>query len=83
MQTRTVRRSACSIPEILRRVRLEPYEVVERVFEDVIQSPFVLPLRKVLSAAKVLRVNSAKNLLFVADVENKSRFLSPPNTGGL
>ncbi|OFW33723.1 MAG: hypothetical protein A3J28_12705 [Acidobacteria bacterium RIFCSPLOWO2_12_FULL_60_22] len=46
------------------------------------------PSLVILSEAKnlllrALRVNSAKNLLFISDIENKSRFFSPAKTAGL
>jgi hypothetical protein len=48
-------------------------EFVKTVPDHVIPSPFALPLRTALSAAKGLRVNSARNLLFA--FQRPTRFL--------
>ncbi|OFW32627.1 MAG: hypothetical protein A3J28_03715 [Acidobacteria bacterium RIFCSPLOWO2_12_FULL_60_22] len=53
-----------------------------------IKAVILSPSLVILSEAKnlllrALRVNSAKNLLFIPDGENKSRFFSPANTAGL
>ena len=53
--------------------------VVEKTLQRFIEKPFYA----VILSPSLVILSEAKNLLFISDSENKSRFFSPANTAGL